>query len=211
MEKFVETLKANMGVGKPILTADVLRTFEGMPRSIVYSRLDAGMESGEIARFDRGVYYIPEPSAIPGLSMPLNPEAVLRRKYISDGQDVFGFRSGLALLNDRGISSQMPAVLEITTNRSPRRVYRVKPVGGYREVVLRKPCVPVGAENVAALKALDVLCRVDIGGLNADERAALARVVGEADRRILIDIAEKYPSKALSNLMRIEAEYAVPA
>lgn len=211
MSEFVEILRSEIGVGKPILTSEILRICEGAARSSVFEKIDTGLKDGNLARFDRGVYYIPEPSVIPGLDMPLNPESVLRKKYIRDGDDVYGFRSGLSLLNDRGISNQVPAVLEITTNRSPRRVYSVKPFGGYREIMLRKPRVPVCAGNVAELEALDALGAVDLKALNSEEYAALLTMIDSCDRRALFDAAQSYPAKTTANLLRIESQRAIPA
>ena len=211
MSKIAEILRCEMGAGKPILTNEILRACEGTARSSVFEKIDAGLQAGDLARFDRGVYYVPEPSVVPGLDMPLNPESVLRKKYIRDGSEVYGFRSGLALLNDRGISNQVPAVLEITTNRSPRRVYAIKPVGGYREILLRKPRVPVSADNVTELEALEALGRVDLKALNTDEHAALMKMLDSCNRRTLFDAAQNYPAKTTANLMRIESQRAVPA
>lgn len=211
MVELAETLRSEIGVGKPILTSEILRLCEGMARSSVFEKIGGCLRSGDLARFDRGVYYVPEPSVVPGLGMPLNPESVLRKKYIGDGADVYGFRSGLSLLNDRGVSSQVPATLEITTNKSPRRVYRVKPFGGYRAVLLRRPRVPVRAGNVAELEALDALGAVDPDALASNERAALAAMLDSCDRGTLLDAAQSYPKKTVANLLRIEAQRAVPA
>lgn len=211
MAKIAETLRSEIGVGKPILTSEILRMREGAARSSVFAEIAAALRAGDLARFGRGVYYVPEPSALPGLDTPLDPESVIRKKYIRDGAEVYGFRSGLALLNDRGVSSQVPAVLEITTNRSPRRVYPVRPFGGYREILLRKPRVPVRAGNVAELEALDALGAVDLEALNSDERAALLAMVDSCDRRTLFDAARSHPAKAVANLLRIESQRAAGA
>lgn len=211
MSEIVEILSSEIGVGKPILTSEILRAYGDMARSSVFEKIDASLQAGDLARFDRGVYYIPEPSIVPGLDMPLNPESVLRKKYIRNGNEIYGFRSGLTLLNDRGISNQVPAVLEITTNRSPRRVYSVKSVGGYREILLRKPRVPVYAGNVTELEFLDVLGLVDLRALSSNEYEALMKMLNSCNRRILFDAAQNYPTRIMTNLMRIESERAVPA
>ena len=211
MSEIVEILSSEIGVGKPILTSEILRACGDMARSSVFEKIDASLQAGDLARFDRGVYYIPEPSIVPGLDMPLNPESVLRKKYIRDGNEVYGFRSGLTLLNDRGISNQVPAVLEITTNRSPRRVYSVKSVRGYREILLRKPRVPVYAGNVTELEFLDILGLVDLRALSSNEYEALMKMLDSCNRRILFDAAQNYPSRIMTNLMRIESERAIPA
>ncbi|MEG0991377.1 MAG: hypothetical protein RSN88_10995 [Gordonibacter sp.] len=211
MGEIVEILRSEIGVGKPILTSEILRAYEDTARSSVFEKIEASLQAGDLARFDRGVYYIPESSIVPGLNMPLNPESVLRKKYIRDGAEVYGFRSGLTLLNDRGVSNQVPAVLEITTNRSPRRVYSVKPIGGYREILLRKPRVLVCAGNVIELEFLDALGLVDSRTLNPNEYEALMKMLNSCNRRILFNAAQNYPTRTMINLMRIEAECAVPA
>ena len=67
------------------------------------------------------------------------------------------------------------------------------------------------AGNVAELEALDALGAVDPDALASNERAALAAMLDSCDRGTLLDAARSYPKKTVANLLRIEAQRAVPA
>lgn len=67
-----------------------------------------------LIRFARGIYYIPVETPF-GLSR-LNRNLVIERKYIQSDDPVIGFYTGQKLVNLIGLSTQVPNVVEITTN-----------------------------------------------------------------------------------------------
>ncbi|WP_165173574.1 hypothetical protein [Adlercreutzia sp. ZJ242] len=109
----------------------------------MFGWLKAAVAEGTLARFSRGVYYVPERAEVLGRAVeaPLDPEKVIARKYLVAGGEAAGFVSGLALQNHSRVSNQVPAVLEVTTNAETNRSRRIRPFGGYREIVLKKPRV----------------------------------------------------------------------
>lgn len=211
MSTVAEILVDKVGAGKPILTEEALEALSGYARSTAFELLKTSVEEGSIARFGRGVYYIPKRGKYLDAPLPLDPDAVLDKKYITDGTEVYGFRSGLALQNDTGVSNQVPAVLEITTNRETNRLRKIEPIGGYREIILRKPRVPIDASNVESLKLLDVLSRIDPSSLNREEKGALMRMAGKADRGQVVERIRSFPKKTAVSLLESGALDAIPA
>lgn len=211
MNNVANILADKFGVGKPILTEEALEALSNYARSTAFTLLKDSVEEGSIIRFDRGVYYIPEHSTYLGTPLPLNPLAVLDKKYISNETDVYGFRSGLALQNDAGISNQVPTVLEITTNNETNRARRIKPMGGYREIILRKPRVLVNADNVDSLRFLDVLSKTTPSLLNCTEKEALVRMAKRAKRSQVTKYIPLFPKDAAVNLLESGVLNVIPA
>ena len=213
MSSFSDILEERFGAGQPILTEDVLAAFPDEPRSTVFYRLNAELGSGSLAKFDRGVYYVPEKAELFGRTMdvPLDPERVIARKYLERDGEVIGFVSGLALENRSRVSNQVPAVLEITTNAETNRRRRVRPFGGYREVVLKKPRVPVTSGNVAALEAIDLVENVDVGSLDESELDAFRRKVAKADWATVVECLSAYPKKTVVKFLKEVGPAYVPA
>lgn len=213
MSEFTNILKGRFGASEPILTEDILEAFPDDARSTVFYRLNAALSAGEVERFSRGVYYVPETAEVLGreVAVPLDPEKVITRKYLVRDGETIGFISGRALENRSRVSNQVPAVLEITTNAETNRRRRVAPFGGYREIVLKRPRVPVTSDNVGTLEAIDLVENADVPSLDAEELSAFKAKVGKADWATLIECLAAYPKKTvLKCLSEMEPAY-VPA
>lgn len=158
MKEFEDILLERFGEGRPILVGDILSLFPDVSRVTVYQRINSAISKGSLERYGRGVYCIPRQGLFG--KVPLSAESVIERKFIACGDEVFGYYSGLALENRAGLSEQVPAVLEITTNASSKGVRSLGPAGGWKDVVIRKPRFEVTAENVDVLKFLDAVSAI---------------------------------------------------
>lgn len=118
MKEFEDILLERFGEGRPILVGDILSLFPDASRVTVYQRINSAISKGSLERYGRGVYCIPRQGLFGKVS--LSAESVIERKFIACGDEVFGYYSGLALENRAGLSEQVPAVLEITTNASSK-------------------------------------------------------------------------------------------
>lgn len=143
MKEFEDILLERFGEGRPILVGDILSLFPDVSRVTVYQRINSAISKGSLERYGRGVYCIPRQGLFG--KVPLSAESVIERKFIACGDEVFGYYSGLALENRAGLSEQVPAVLEITTNASSKGVRSLGPAGGWKDVVIRKPRCEVTA------------------------------------------------------------------
>lgn len=158
MKEFEDILLERFGEGRPILVGDILSLFPDVSRVTVYQRINSAISKGSLERYGRGVYCIPRQGLFG--KVPLPAESVIKRKFIACGDEVFGYYSGLALENRAGLSEQVPAVLEITTNASSKGVRSLGPAGGWKDVVIRKPRCEVTAENVDVLRFLDAVSAI---------------------------------------------------
>lgn len=197
MEKMVNILKERYAPNEPIFTKDVFALCEGDPRSTVYARLRRAVQKGEIAKADRGVYYIPTRTPLGRSVLPsLKP---LVKKYIFDGEDIQGYWGGLMLENQEGLTTQNPTVLEIVTNKATRRLRRLGARAGYRDVLIRPPRVEVTKANVEALKFLDLVTALP----ERVEKETIGELEGKAkrlDARTVLSLLGSYPAKTAKKL-----------
>ena len=94
---------------------------------------------------------------------------------------------------------------EIVTNRESTRSRRIEPYGGYREITLRRPKIPVNAGNVEALQLLDILTYAPVNRLAPDELARLKEFASKVDRQKVVECAKRYPGKTALRLLESEA------
>jgi len=153
-------LKDSYGVNTPIFIEDL--------NSEQMKELEFLKESGDIKEFDTDVYYFPRKTLIgdPILSV----HSVIVRKFITDGDNVYGYIAGLSLENLAGVSTQLPRMLTIVTNKGDKSGIVVV---GYSKVILQRPPVEITKENVSILQFLDLLSSIDIDVFGAYENYKL--------------------------------------
>ena len=88
----------------------------------------------------------------------LSVNDVISKKYLMDDTGRCGYLSGMMFANQLGITTQVPAVYEVYTNKATTD-YRDTTLGD-RRVVLRRPYVEVNDGNVCALQFLDLMKEV---------------------------------------------------
>lgn len=205
MEQLVNILADRFPPDVPILMEDILGAFPDVARQTLYRRINRALDAGELARFDRGVYYLPRQTRF-GQSHLL-PEQVVHRKWIERDGEVVGYVSGAGLANAVGITTQVPAVLEVTTNCESTRVRDVPPFGGWKAIRLRRPRTPVTARNVQALRFLDLITEEQLAGMDDRARAALRSLAQRAGRAMIYECAAHYPAKTAKNLVECELNH----
>ena len=87
-----------------------------------------------LIKFDKGVYYIPTETRY-GKSL-ISVEQVVRKKYISDKDDVFGIYGGLQMQQSFRLTYQVPSAIEVVTNNETMWVRETKLKN--RNIILRK-------------------------------------------------------------------------
>jgi predicted transcriptional regulator of viral defense system len=203
MESFIDILRERFGEDEPILSDEIIAAFPDVSKVTVFNRLNAALEKGNLERFGRGVYFIPREGVLG--KVPLLPLKVLKKKYLGEGGIIYGYISGLNLENEVGVSPQVPATLEITTNNASRRVREVEPFGGWRRITLRTPRTKVTKKNVDALRFLDLLTNISLATLDDGELSNLKRLSAGLDRNTVMECIRYYPAKTAKRLLESEA------
>lgn len=75
------------------------------------------------------------------------------RRYVQNKSEIYGYLTGISFANQLGLTTQMPAVIEIVTNREASNG-RMITVGSQR-VRIKKPAITVSDSNAELLQLLD--------------------------------------------------------
>ena len=202
MDNFETILVEQFGTNEPIFIGEIKSLFPYVTEVTIFNWLNNALEEETLRKYQRGVYYLPDKTDLLGLGeRTLSPNKVIMKKYISNLEDVYGFRSGLNLDNEVHISPQVPATLEITTNKASARVREIEPFGGYRKITLKRPRVGITKENVDAQRFLDVITRVPLEALSNFERKRMAEFTQEVEKARVLDCLPYYPAKTSKKLM----------
>ena len=142
-------------INKPLFIEDFVN--EETNYDTAKTLLSNYVKTGDIKRYSQGIYYIPTKTIL-GYST-ISFESIIERKYISDDNKVFGYYSGMSLLNTIGLSSQVPNIPEITTNNEATRKRKVKI--GKRSVIVRRSDIEINNDNYLYLQFFDIFRYAD--------------------------------------------------
>ncbi len=145
-------LMENYGYSEPIFLNDL--SIEGLSENAVRQSVKRLVASGFLERYNNGIYYIPKHGGLLGKSY-LDPSMVIIRKYVENQSDKYGYITGLSFANQLGLTTQMPAVIEIVTNRESTNG-RMLMVGN-QKVRVKKSSISVSEDNAELLQLLDAI------------------------------------------------------
>lgn len=151
----LQTIFNSSLINKPLFIEDFVN--EDTNYDTAKTLLSNYVKTGDIKRYSQGIYYIPKKTVL-GYST-ISFESIIERKYISDNNKVFGYYSGMSLLNTIGLSSQVPNIPEITTNNEATRKRKVKI--GKRNVIVRKSAIEINNDNYLYLQFFDIFRYAD--------------------------------------------------
>ena len=122
-------------MNEPILLEEILSACSDVTEDAVYRRIRSALARGALVKKQRGVYFLPaREGATPD---DISDESVLVKKYLSCGDEVYGYVVGDALRREVGLPAQDDSVIEIVTNREKSRCRSIGAHAVYRDVVLR--------------------------------------------------------------------------
>ena len=198
---FREYLQDKFGINEPIYLEEI--NYENYSRPWVLKELRKLVEKEEIKRFDKGIYYFSVKREW-GDSM-VDTNKIIERRFISDGNEVYGYITGLSLWNKSGLSTQVPNLLEVATNKESTRVRDI--YVGYRRVRARKSRTEITKDNVRTLQFLDLMNIMQPpASLDGAESFMLKKFVERVKeagvtKETISQYIELYPAKAYKNLI----------
>lgn len=148
-------IEENYKKGEPIFVNDLLK-FENNKYTLS-KELSSLVNKNQIKKYEDGIYYLAKESALG--EMPLNPEDIAKYKYVSKDDDCYGYYGGLYLANKLGITTQVPLVIDIITNKtnSSQRMITIS----NRKFYIKPARVEINKNNVNVLQLLDLLKDID--------------------------------------------------
>ena len=143
-------LMENYGYNEPIFLNDL--SIEGLSENAVRQSVKRLVANGFLVRYDNGIYYIPKQGGLLGKSY-LDPFLVIMRKYVQNKSETYGYVTGISFANQLGLTTQMPAVIEVVTNREATNGRMI--MVGNLKVRIKKPSVTISDSNAEILQLLD--------------------------------------------------------
>lgn len=198
---FVQRLKEQFNINEPIFTEEIMRLFPEYSRMQVFRFINKAEENKEIVQFTKGVYFIPKITEF-GLST-ITADDVAQKKYIEWKENIYGVVSGIGLLNDFSVTTQVPAVIEIVTNNETTRKREITIRN--RRFILKKSRVEINKDNAAAYTVLQLF---DEFGKETKLDEYSSRLVTEYVRRQgvtkaqLLNLAVNFPGRTIQKLIR---------
>lgn len=193
------------GYNEPIIMNEL--TYKEYSKPWLSKELAALCASGKLIRFEKGVYYAPKMTAL-GPSR-LNPQKVIEKKYIANGDKQNGYYSGTSFLNRTGLSTQVPNAVEIYTNAETAKVREV--MVGSIHVILRRARTPIMKENVAVQSFLELMNTVSPSFFDDERRRITESFIRNSGitRSDITKYAGAFPDKAMRTLVESEMIYCV--
>ena len=195
-------LLENYGQNKPIFLSEL--AIPGMKPVSLRQQLKKLTEDGRLKRFDTGIYYLPKKSVFRFGSM-LSPDEVIRKKYLIDGDSRCGYLSGIMFANQLGLTTQVPMVYEVYTNKATTD-YRDTTLGSFR-VIIRRPYVEVNDGNASALQFLDLIKEVsdisELDGMELTERLKGYMRANGLNFEMLQQYFPYYPDRIYRNMYEV--------
>lgn len=200
-----EYLLSTFGANEPFFTTEI--RYGNYSKPWLYKELNKLCDEGKIIRYERGLYYIPTQTVF-GPSI-LDPGKVITKKYIFDGSEVVGYYSGMTLLSQLRLTTQMPNVVEIFTNNetsNTRDVYV-----GKQKVLLRKARTPINRSNAAVLSFLEMMNSITPKFVDDEKKTIIEEFItnNRITRKNIAEYAPLFPDRAIRTLVESELIYSV--
>ena len=204
--ELVKCLKSQYGENTPIFFEDIANVCSVYTRGRVYQLIDAAMNSGLLAKAGYDCYYIPTTTPF-GMSL-LNPRNVIEKKYISNNDEVYGFYTGLALLNSFGITTQMPNVIEVFTNNEATKSRRV--TINNQTIIVKRARTTINNSNYKEMMLLELFNLADISSIDARATQKIVDYMKQNNISIqgIMKYAKFVPARAIKNFMSSEVQNA---
>jgi len=202
----VKCIKTQYGENTPIFFEDIANVCSGYTRGRVYQLIDAAMNSGLLAKAGYDCYYIPTTTPF-GKSL-LNPRKVIEKKYISNKGEVYGFYTGLALLNSFGITTQMPNVIEVFTNNEATKSRRV--TINNQTIIVKRARTTINNSNYKEMMLLELFNLADIRSIDARATQKIVDYMKQNNISVqgIMKYAKFVPARAIKNFMISEVQNA---
>lgn len=145
-------LLENYGYNEPIFLNDL--KIDELSENAVRQSVKRLAANGFLERFDKGIYYIPKQGGLLSKSY-LDPVLVIMCKYVRNESEIYGYVTGMTFANQLGLTTQVPAIIEIVTNREATNGRTV--TVGNQKVRIKKAAVTVSDNNADLLQFLDCI------------------------------------------------------
>lgn len=198
---FSEALKREYDINTPIFAEEIIKQFSNLSRAYVFRLINKAVSEGTLNCFTRGVYYLPRKTFFGSSS--ICAEMVAEKKYIKSNDSVYGIYAGLNLLNQFGLTTQVPNTIEIVTNNEATRKRKITIEG--RQFILRKARCEITVENYPVYTLLQLFTDMDNSdNLDDFSKRRISEFITENNIRTeqLSSMAMSFPAATIKKMVR---------
>ncbi|MCL2177142.1 MAG: hypothetical protein FWB72_04280 [Firmicutes bacterium] len=205
MEQLLTRLKDTYGYNEPIMTVEILEAWSDYSRPRVFQLLKKYSDEERLIKYDTGIYFFPTKTILGKLST-ISKAQVLEKKYITNGNEIYGYFSGLSLLNLLGLTAQVPARPQIVSSKSSAIKRKVN--YGKLTATIRKSKVSINKENVYALMLLEIFNILPQNKLTDSVVKVVRDFVNTfgIKQSDVLKYATIFPARAIKSLLQIGVE-----
>ena len=205
--EIVQYLKDIYGYGTPIFLKDI--RIGRKSKTAIRKELSRAVKEKKIIRSSSGVYCFAEEGKFQDVPF----EDVVECKYIKNDYDmpglnlfVFGYYSGLTFAHKIGLTQQVPAVLDITTNNTSCK--RIISING-RRAIIRKGRTEINRFNYKALQFFDMLSSfLSIDEIKKNKQLLLDYISNNLTKKDFTDNIKYYSNKVMKIIVEEGLIYA---
>ena len=199
---FYEFLKENYKENEPIFISEL--KYKNLNMNAIRQQILNLTTKNLLVRYDTGIYYIPG-NTIFRTSKILSQNKIIEKKYISSNDEILGYLSGLNFANKIGITTQVPNLYEIVSNKATCDYRELKIAS--TKIILRKPRTTITKENYLELQFLDMIKEIDnLSILDKEENKKIVLNYMKFENisfEKLQKLLEFYPDKIYKNLYQV--------
>lgn len=175
---------------------DVANIVPRYSRARVYQLIKSMIDNKKISRLCKGLYCV-YGETFYGQEV-IDARKVIEKRFIREGEEVYGYYSGAVILNNLGIKNDVPVVIEVVSNREKTRIRDLN-ICNLR-VRVRKARVEINKENYKVLQVLEVLKSVNLQKIKDKKKILRKFIMKNVDDEIVLNFyAEQFPKRAISN------------
>jgi hypothetical protein len=198
--EIVQYLKDIYGYGTPIFLKDI--RIGRKSKTAIRKELSRAVKDKKIIRNSPGVYCFAEEGRFQNVSF----EDVIKRKYVKDdfglaGLDImiYGYYSGLTFAHMIGLSQQVPAIIEITTNNTSSK--RTISFNG-RKAIIKKGRTEITFQNYKILQFFDMLASfITIDQIKENQKLLYKYIENNFTKNDLYTYIRYYKNKVMKILV----------
>lgn len=197
----LQRLKRDYKPDEPIILSQI--DYPDKSKAALKNSLKRLVDKGQLERYDKGIYYLPKESRLGGKSK-LSASKVIINRYIGTSKEIYGFISGMRLLNELGLTNQVPNTYEIVTNQIRTKTIYTE-VSGFK-VKLIKPVIEITNETLPVLKVLTLINYRQFTDLPFERKREILNKIGvnKENVRQLATLVGELPAKESVKIIQSE-------
>ncbi len=155
LNKCIDEFIKNIEAGVPIFSNDIYEFVKSKLTKIEKPTFNMTLQRYEksndaFIRYQKGIYYRTALTPF-GLSK-IDKTLLIKRLYLSHKEEVFGYESGPSYMNKIGLTTQIPSLTYVATNK-----VRYSILDEEDKIRFIKPVIPIDKDNYRYLQLLDIL------------------------------------------------------